>query len=103
MPESFDPSSVRVFNTNTFMFDARALLELDMLWTYFTVRKQLDGIDVVQMERLIGEVTSHLETRFLRVARTGVDSRFLPVKDPQELEQRRPDIEAVARARGMLT
>jgi UTP--glucose-1-phosphate uridylyltransferase len=36
------------------------------------------------------------------VPRTGVDSRFLPVKDPQELEQRRPEIEAVARARGML-
>jgi UTP--glucose-1-phosphate uridylyltransferase len=102
LPEGFDPSSVRVFNTNTFMFDARALLELDMPWTYFTVKKQLDGVDVVQMERLIGEVTSHLETRFLRVPRTGADSRFLPVKDPQELEQRRPDIEAVARARGIL-
>jgi UTP--glucose-1-phosphate uridylyltransferase len=102
LPETFDPSSVRVFNTNTFMFDARSLLELDMPWTYFTVRKQIEGTEVVQMERLIGEVTSHLETRFLRVARTGDDSRFLPVKDPQELEQRRPDIEAVARSRGIL-
>jgi UTP--glucose-1-phosphate uridylyltransferase len=102
LPPGFDPASVRVFNTNTFHFDARALLELDMDWTYFIVEKTVGGAPVVQFERLIGEVTSRLDTRFLRVSRSGEASRFLPVKDNQELARRRAEIEAVARARGML-
>jgi UTP--glucose-1-phosphate uridylyltransferase len=103
LPEGFDPAQVRVFNTNTFHFDARALDELDMDWTFFAVNKKVDEQPVIQFERLVGEVTSHLETRFLRVSRQGGSSRFLPVKDPAELEARRPEIEAVARARGFST
>ena len=102
LPEGFDASKVKVFNSNTFHFDARALSELDFDFTFFAVRKQVDGREVIQFERLIGELTSRLETRFLRVPRVGAASRFLPVKDPEELERRRPEIEAVARARGML-
>ncbi len=103
LPEEFDPSQVRVFNTNTFHFDARALNDLDMDWTFFAVTKQVAEKPVIQFERLVGEVTSHLDTRFLRVSREGASSRFLPVKDPAELEARRPEIEAVARARGFST
>jgi UTP--glucose-1-phosphate uridylyltransferase len=102
LPESFDPTTVRVFNTNTFLFDAQALNDLEMDWTFFTVTKQVDGQPAIQFERLVGEVTSHLDTRFLRVPRTGVGSRFLPVKDPAELEARGSEIEAVAKSRGML-
>jgi len=102
LPKEFDPTTVRVFNTNTFLFDARALHDLEMEWTFFTVTKQVDGRPAVQFERLIGEVTSRLPTRFLKVPREGVRSRFLPVKDPAELQARQPEIEAVARARGML-
>jgi UTP--glucose-1-phosphate uridylyltransferase len=36
------------------------------------------------------------------VPRNGVDARFLPVKDNEELAKRRGEIEQVARARGML-
>ncbi len=103
LPEAFDPASVRVFNTNTFLFDAQALHDLKMDWTFFTVTKQVDGKPAIQFERLVGEVTSHLETRFLQVPRSGVGSRFLPVKDPAELTERQSEIEAVAQARGMLT
>jgi UTP--glucose-1-phosphate uridylyltransferase len=102
LPEGFDPTSVRVFNTNTFHFDARALLGLDMDWTFFVVEMKADGKPVVQFERLIGEVTSHLDTRFVRLPRDGADSRFLPVKDNDELARRRSEIELVARKRGML-
>jgi UTP--glucose-1-phosphate uridylyltransferase len=102
LPEGFDPARVRVFNTNTFELDARALLELKMDFTFFLVEKKVEEHKVVQFERLIGEVTSQLGTRFLRVPRDGASSRFLPVKDHDELAQRRPEIEAVARARGML-
>lgn len=102
IPRSFDPESVRVFNTNTFHFDARALERLDIPWTYFRVSKKVGGESVVQFERLINEVTSHLDSRYLLVPRSGTESRFLPVKDPAELESRREEIAGVARARGMI-
>ncbi|MBK8996753.1 MAG: UTP--glucose-1-phosphate uridylyltransferase [Myxococcales bacterium] len=103
LPEGFDPTRVPVFNTNTFHFSARALLELKMDWTFFVAQKKVDGAPVVQFERLIGEVTSHLDTRFVRLPRDGAESRFLPVKDNDELASRRTAIELVARARGMLS
>jgi UTP--glucose-1-phosphate uridylyltransferase len=94
LPEEFDASRVPVFNTNTLLVDAAALHALDMPWTYFTVRKEVDGRPAIQFERLIGELTSGLETRFLMVPRSGPGSRFLPVKEPGELELRRPEIAA---------
>jgi UTP--glucose-1-phosphate uridylyltransferase len=102
IPKSFDPASVRVFNTNVFHFDAKVLLDLNIPWTYFKVTKEVEHQAVLQFERLINEVTSHLPSRYLLVPRTGVGARFLPVKDNQELQQRRAEIELVARSRGML-
>lgn len=102
IPPSFDPASVRVFNTNVFHFDAKALLELDMPWTFFTVTKKVDGQSVIQFERLVNEVTSVLPTKYLHLPRTGDHSRFLPVKDNDELAARVPEIEAVAKAHGWL-
>jgi UTP--glucose-1-phosphate uridylyltransferase len=102
LPKSFDPSTVRVFNTNVFHIDARALLELDMAWRFYTVKKQVDGKAVVQFERILNEITGELETVYLRLPRTGEHARFLPVKDFEELERRRGEIETVARARGFL-
>jgi UTP--glucose-1-phosphate uridylyltransferase len=103
IPPSFDPKTVRVFNTNVFHFDARALCELKIPWTFFLVNKKVGKDPVIQFERLVNEVTSHLPTRYLHVPRSGEASRFLPVKDGDELELRRAENEAVARARGMLT
>lgn len=102
IPPSFDPATVRVFNTNVFHFDAKALLELDMPWTFFTVTKKVDGHSVVQFERLVNEVTSVLPTKYLHLPRTGEKSRFLPVKDNEELAARRPEIELIAKAGGWL-
>jgi UTP--glucose-1-phosphate uridylyltransferase len=102
LPESFDPTQVGVFSVNTFLFDAAALHDLALDWTYFTVEKKVDGRPVIQFERLINEVTFALPTRYLHVPRTGAESRFLPVKDYSELELRTQEITAVAHARGML-
>ena len=102
LPPSFDPATVRVFSTNVFHFDARALAELSIPWTYFRVKKQVDDEPVIQFERLVQEVTSHLPTGYLRVPRAGADARFLPVKDMAELDARRSEIELVARPRGWL-
>jgi UTP--glucose-1-phosphate uridylyltransferase len=103
IPPSFDPKTVRVFATNVFCFDAAALLGLDAKWTYFTVHKKVDDQPVVQFERLVNEVTSFLPTAYLHMPRDGVASRFLPVKDNDELVLREPEILAVARARGIVS
>jgi UTP--glucose-1-phosphate uridylyltransferase len=102
LPVGFDPTQVPVFNTNTFLVDAAALQALAMEWTYVEVEKKIGAQTAVQFERLLGEITAGLPAHFLRVPREGTISRFLPVKDVPELERRRPEIEAIARARGML-
>lgn len=102
LPHGFDPATVPVFNTNTFLASARALDALDMEWTYVEVEKKIGDRKAIQFERLLGEITAALEPRFLRVPREGLASRFLPVKDVPELERRRPEIQAIAEARGLL-
>ncbi|HEY4105879.1 MAG TPA: UTP--glucose-1-phosphate uridylyltransferase [Polyangiaceae bacterium] len=103
IPPSFDPATVRVFNTNVFHFGAQAILDLDIPWTYFTVRKKVGDKPVVQFERLVNEVTSYLPTAYLHMPRDGAASRFLPVKDNEELAARVPEILAAARARGIIS
>lgn len=102
LPTDFDASTVRVFNSNTLHFDAAALENLDFEWTYFVVEKSVGGSKAVQLERLVGEVTSHLDTRFLLVPRAGAAARFLPVKDRAELLQRQGEIRNVLLSRGVI-
>jgi UTP--glucose-1-phosphate uridylyltransferase len=102
LPLGFDPTRVPVFNTNTFLVDARALASLAMDWTYVEVEKKIGDRRAVQFERILGEITVTLEPQLLRVPRAGGASRFLPVKDLPELERRRPEIELIARERGMI-
>jgi UTP--glucose-1-phosphate uridylyltransferase len=103
IPSTFDPKTVRVFNTNVFHVGAKALLDLDMKWSFYTVKKRVGDAEVIQFERILNEITDALDTSYLHLPRTGTEARFLPVKDPQELERRRAEIELVARARGMLS
>jgi UTP--glucose-1-phosphate uridylyltransferase len=102
IPRTFDPSTVRVFNTNVFHVGARALLDLDMQWSFYTVKKRAGTSEVIQFERILNEITDELETVYLHLPRSGTEARFLPVKDPEELARRREEMELVARARGML-
>jgi UTP--glucose-1-phosphate uridylyltransferase len=102
LPVGFDPTKVRVFNTNTFLASAAAIAKLPGEFTYIEVEKTVDGEKAIQFERLLGEVTAMWPPRFVRVPRSGPASRFLPVKDVPELERRRPEIEAALRARGIL-
>ncbi len=94
LPDGFDEHAVRVFNTNTFLADARALRDLSMRWSWFRVEKTVDGRPAIQFERLVGELTSGLRSQFLRVPRDGDESRFLPAKDWPELEANRGRIAA---------
>ncbi len=100
-PEGFDQDAIPVFNTNTLVMDAEAI-DRDFDLTFFRVEKKVDGRTAIQHERLVGELTAFVPTRFLVVPRSGPLGRFQPVKDPDELSRRRPDIEALLRARGVL-
>jgi UTP--glucose-1-phosphate uridylyltransferase len=102
LPKDFDASQVRVFNTNTFMVDAEALATTKVPWSWFEVEKKVGDRTAVQFERLLQELTTALPAAYVRVPRDGAASRFLPVKDYDELHRRADDIRAVARARGML-
>lgn len=90
-PQGFDQDTIPVFNTNTLLFDAAAI-DRDFDLTWFAVQKTIGHRPAIQFERLVGELTAFLPSRFLRVPRSGPGSRFLPVKDPEELAQRLPEI-----------
>jgi UTP--glucose-1-phosphate uridylyltransferase len=100
-PTSFDQDSIPLFNTNTFVFDAEAI-DRDFDLTFFRVEKKVGDATVIQFERLVGQLTAFLPSHFLEVPRDGADGRFQPVKDPEELDQRRGNIEAILRARAVL-
>ena len=102
LPAGFDPATVDVFNTNTFLVRAEPLLRQPLTWTYFEVEKKVDGRPAIQFERLLQEITAQMPSTYLEVSRDGASSRFLPVKDFDELAKRRANIEVVARARGMV-
>lgn len=93
-PAGFDADIVDVFNTNTLWFTAAAIDREFELGRYY-VEKNVDGKTAVQVEHLIGELTAHLPTSFLRVGREGRDTRFLPVKTPEDLTAIRADVEAI--------
>jgi UTP--glucose-1-phosphate uridylyltransferase len=101
LPPGFDAASVRVFNTNTFLVRAEALLRTPIHWNWFEVEKKVEGQTAVQFERLLQELTAAMPAAYVRVPRQGVLARFLPVKDHDELARRREAIRQIAKARGM--
>jgi UTP--glucose-1-phosphate uridylyltransferase len=102
LPKEFDATRVGVFNTNTFVVRADALLHTPIHFHWFEVEKKVGDRVAVQFERLLQEVTAAAEATYLQVPRDGAVSRFLPVKDFDELAHRKADIHAVAESRGML-
>ena len=100
-PEDFDQERIPVFNTNTFVLDAAAI-DADFPLTWFAVQKAVDGKPAVQFERLVGELTSFLDSAFLRVERHGPDARFQPIKTPDDIDKERPQIVKALKARGSL-
>jgi UTP--glucose-1-phosphate uridylyltransferase len=86
MPPAFDDSPIRWFNTNTFLLHA-SLFDGDAPLTWFAVHKKVNGLPAIQFERLLGEITATVEPLFLGVPRQGPRSRFLPVKEPADLER----------------
>ncbi len=88
-PSGFDPGTISVFNTNSFVFDLDAL-DVDFPLTWFYVEKSVDGKRAIQLERLVGELSSFCPTQYLEVPRSGPRGRFFPIKTPDDLEATRP-------------
>jgi UTP--glucose-1-phosphate uridylyltransferase len=87
-PAGFDQRRIRVFNTNSATIALDALdREFALPWLY--VRKQVEGRDAVQLERLYHHVSWELSTTFLEVPRSGPRGRFFPIKEPADLERSR--------------
>ena len=53
------------------------------------VQKRVGSQPVIQFERLVGELTATVSSRFMRVERMGDSSRFLAVKTPDDLRENR--------------
>ncbi|WP_419842010.1 UTP--glucose-1-phosphate uridylyltransferase [Candidatus Poriferisodalis sp.] len=98
LPPGADPLAPGTVNTNSLVADVE-VFSAGWPLTWFEVRKQVDGLAVVQFERLIGELSAFVDTTMLLVERDGSDGRFQPVKDPAELEVRRPEIARILSAR----
>jgi UTP--glucose-1-phosphate uridylyltransferase len=101
LPGSFDASAIPAFNTNTFVFDA-AILGRHPALDWFAVKKQVDGREAIQFERLVGQLTEHFGVTWLLVPREGERSRFLPIKVPADLEAGAAALESVLAAQGVL-
>lgn len=103
LPPQFDPQQVRVFNSNSLAFNPQCLVQLSSAeFSYYRVEKQVQAHTVIQFERLIHEATAIFPTRYVQVERDGPLSRFLPVKNYDDLHARQAELFAVAQDRGML-
>ena len=49
----------------------------------------MNGKDVVQFERLVGELSAFVSSAFVHVSRESDTSRFIPVKTPEDLANNR--------------
>ena len=101
VPDHDRPGQLAVINTNSLTIDADRLTTPHPL-TWFVVEKTVDGQPVVQFERLVGELSANMATTMALVDSDGLDGRFQPVKDPAELERRRPAIREILRARNII-
>jgi UTP--glucose-1-phosphate uridylyltransferase len=100
-PPSFRTEVIPAHNTNNLIFDADALAQsFDLNW--YVVDKEVSGRTAIQFERLVGETSAFLDTRCLSVPRSGNQSRYLPVKRRDDLEEHRGFIKRVLRARDII-
>ena len=92
----FDFGRLHYLAANTFLFSLELLTAPHPL-RWFYVEKQVAGQAVVQMERLVNELSSLAPTAFLATPRGGPRGRFFPVKSPADLETLRADEALVQR------
>jgi UTP--glucose-1-phosphate uridylyltransferase len=98
VPEGFPHEQFPLFNTNTLWIDVAAL-EQPAEYTWSVARKTVDDREAIQLERLVGELTWWHPSRYVHVPRDGAESRFVPVKDTEDLAAAQEQIAAICRER----
>ena len=98
VPEGFPHEQFPLFNTNTLWIDLAAL-DAPAGFTWCVARKTVDDRAAIQFERLVGELTWWHPSRYVHVPREGAASRFVPVKDEDDLTAAQGQIAAIARER----
>jgi UTP--glucose-1-phosphate uridylyltransferase len=98
VPEGFPHERFPLFNTNTLWIDVAAL-EAPAAYTWCVARKSVDEREAIQLERLVGELTWWQPSRYVHVPRDGAESRFVPVKDGDDLAAAQEQIAAICRER----
>ncbi len=84
-PQYFDKEKIQVINTATYIFTVDALLKkIDL--PFYVVIKKVEGQEVVQFERLTGDLSIFLNTGYIVTDR---NTRFIPVKSLNDLENKR--------------
>lgn len=84
-PADFNQDLISVFNTATYIFRATSLNKRFNLPFYYVEKKTGDK-KVLQFERLAGDLSLFLQTKYIVVDR---EERFFPIKTPQDLEKDR--------------
>lgn len=113
LPEGVDLADYPHFNTNTLWVTTEAV-DREIPLTWFAVRKRIDWpsregaaaahigadgtLEVVQFERLIGQITESVKSAYLEVDR---NARFCPIKVREDLHTEAAALRAFARAAGM--
>lgn len=109
LPVGVDMADYPHFNTNT-LWLATAAVDHEIPLSWFAVRKQIewpegartskDGkLEVVQFERLIGQITESVPSAYLEVDRA---ARFLPIKVREDLQTEAEALAGFARAAGVV-
>ena len=99
-PHGFDAARLPFLATNTFTL-SRSLLEAGHPLTWYYVEKNVDGRTVVQMERLVNELSRFVEATCVATPRGGPQGRFFPIKTREDLERLRSDRALVRRFSGL--
>jgi UTP--glucose-1-phosphate uridylyltransferase len=107
LPVGVDMADYPHFNTNT-LWLALAAVDHEIPLSWFAVRKQIDWpgrdgtdgkLEVVQFERLIGQITESVPSAYLEVDRA---ARFLPIKVREDLQTYADELAAFARDAGVV-
>ena len=109
LPEGVDLAHYPHFNTNTLWLRADAF-DREIPLTWFAVRKRIDWpdasvtgedgkLEVVQLERLIGQATEAVPSAYLEVDRR---ARFCPIKVREDLSKEAEMLRAFAREAGVV-
>lgn len=107
LPVGVDMADYPHFNTNT-LWLALAAVDHEIPLSWFAVRKQIEWpgerakggkLEVVQFERLIGQITESVPSAYLEVDRA---ARFCPIKVREDLQTEAGALRAFARDAGVV-